>query len=226
MWVTPRSVAHYVWKNVAVLGLADGQLRRAPRAWRRLGLSLVRRLRSRVDDPTFIVPRARYRAPVAIEQVAKYQKVADLIAHRGDCERSAWFADLVRELERDGRAQHKLVVMLTLDVHAFFERYVLPNVDSMERSGYDPTLAPDLANAMVGADGALHKANKADHRFYVARILGVERVPMRVIGVHEHWAQDHDLCIDEHDLDRLVAAVREVERHHSTPHETRGDVTG
>lgn len=222
VWIDPRAIEHYVWKNVSVLGRADGRLRRAPTSWRRLGLALVRSLRGHTDDPSFVVPHERYRSPVPIEQVAKYRKVADLVAHRDDYVRSAWYGDLVGQLERDGKAQHKLVTMRTLDeVRTFFEGYLLPLVDSMARTGYDPTLAPDLANGMVGADGALHKANKADHRFYVARILGVERVPMRVIAVHERWAQDHDLHVDGTDLDRLVAAVRAVERAHR-PRRTAG----
>jgi len=215
VWVDARHIDHYVGKHVVLTGRTDDVLRHTPlrlRRWAPLR-QLLRTLRPK--DPPFVIPDHRYRRPVRLDDLEKYLMVKDLVERDGAYQQSRWFASLHADVERDGRARHKDVEMRSVaEVHAFFEAYVLPLIDSMRRSGYDLKRGAQLGQALIGADGRLHKANNGDHRFFVARIVGTESFPLRIAGAHEAWVRQVGLDARLADADRLAAAIRDVERDH------------
>lgn len=144
-----------------------------------------------------------------LEDVATYRKIADVIACRDDPSRSNWFKDLMAELDRTGIAVHKgLTFRSEAEVRGFFANFVGGLIDSMERSGYDITKGADIGTAMIGEDGSLIKSDAGNHRFSVARILGVPRIPLEILGAHEKWMRDMGIG---RDLDKLRAGLRQVE---------------
>ncbi|MCU0902854.1 MAG: hypothetical protein MUE83_03140 [Tabrizicola sp.] len=144
-----------------------------------------------------------------LENVATYRKIADVIACRDDPSRSIWFKDLMADLERTGVAVHKeLYFRSEEEIRAFFAKYVGGLINSMERTGYDVSKGADIGTAMIGEDGKLIKSDAGNHRFSVARILGVPRVPLEILGAHEKWMRDMKIG---RDLDKLKAVLRQVE---------------
>lgn len=144
-----------------------------------------------------------------IEAVETFQKIADAIECRDDPTRSVWFNDLMGELRRDGVAVHKAQRFRTeAEVLAFFSSYVGGLIDSMESGGYDVSKGEDIGTAMIAADGTVIKFDAGNHRFSVARILGVTRVPLEILGAHETWMREMKIG---QDLDRLEAGIRQVE---------------
>lgn len=144
-----------------------------------------------------------------IEAVETYRKIADAIHCREDFTRSAWFNALMGDLARDGVAIHKAQRFRSeADIRSFFAAYVGGLIDSMETGGYDMTKGEDTGTAMVAADGSIIKCDAGNHRFSVARILGVPLVPLEILGAHSDWMRGKKI---NGDLYRLEAALREVE---------------
>ena len=215
VWIDPLKVDHYVGLGVVLTRRTDEVLRRAPIHLR--GLPLLRKALGalRPRDPPFIIATSRYRTPAPIGGLDKYLLIKDLVDRDGAYLDSRWYADLRAKVERGGRAHHKGVEMRSAaDIHAFFDSYVLPLVASMRRDGYDMQLGARLGQALIGPDGQLHKAKHGDHRFFVARLVGAERFPLQIVGVHEAWVQVAGLDARLQDSDQLAQAVREVERRH------------
>ncbi|HSF95832.1 MAG TPA: hypothetical protein VLA52_12475, partial [Thermohalobaculum sp.] len=74
------------------------------------------------------------------------------------------------------------------EIEAFLRDYVLDLVASMEHRGYDVEKGGEFGSAQIGADGQLVKSGSGTHRFCVARLLGLTRFPLRVVGIHAGWA--------------------------------------
>lgn len=215
VWIDPRKIDGYVGLGIVVTRRTDEVLRRAPINLRRLPIlrKALRGLWSK--DPSFVIATPRYRTPAPIDGLDKYLLIRDLVARDGAYQDSRWYADLRAKIERDGRAHHKNLEMRSqADVHAFFDSYVLPLVESMRRDGYDMQLGAQLGQALIGPDGQLHKAKHGDHRFFVARLVGVARFPLRIVGVHESWVRGAGLDARLRDTDHLAHAIRQVEHDH------------
>lgn len=171
-------------------------------------LPLVRRARARIETlpaplPTalidvtlravarrhpFVLAAADYPAAWSLDETAKVARIVDLVAHLEDPRSSRWWTDHCELLgagetirlggtlvtDRDGLGRH-------------LDGYLLPLITSMSRDGYREDLGAEHGIVHVGADGTLHKANKGNHRFALARVLGLTGVPVQIQCVHETW---------------------------------------
>lgn len=207
VWINPRRVMFHAGSN-------QPYTLRMKLALHRLE-SVVPPVRAfRVNTVLYSLEPFRIRAGLLrkltpVEDVATYRKVADAIACRDDPARSIWFKELMAELERTGVAGHKQLRFRTeAEVRGFFEGYVAGLIDSMEQSGYDVAKGADTGTAMIGADGSILKSDAGNHRFCVARLLGVPLVPMEILGAHEAWM---DAMGIGRDIDKLRAGLRQVE---------------
>lgn len=135
-----------------------------------------------------MIPASCYRSRTLVESIGKFKKVENFIRNRNDVSSTIWYKELLDELERRGVAGHKKRRMGTVDeIDKFFQSYVFDLVDSMSQSGYCLEKGADIGTVLINRDGKLDKAGSGDHRFYVARVLGLQRFPVCVVGVHHDW---------------------------------------
>lgn len=83
------------------------------------------------------------------------------------------------------------------DIHAYFERLIATH-EHMRTNGYltQPELggeAHDEVKVYIPSDGRLLIGNGGNHRLAMAHLLGINRVPAIIAGVHTHWARQ---CFD------------------------------
>lgn len=138
----------------------------------------------------FVIPCGVFAPPKPIAETPRYQRVADVLAHRSDVAQSAWRRELLGELAEQGIARHKQIEMHSAaEVDAFFAGYVLPLIDSLERDGYRAEVEPGgyVSTAVIGPLGEVIKTGSGNHRFCIARALGLPRFPLKVVGAHEAW---------------------------------------
>ena len=98
------------------------------------------------------------------------------------------------------------------EIRTFLNEYALNLIRTMESSGYDLEKGSEIGTAHIDRDGRLVKSGSATHRFCVARIVGVKRFPLRVVGIHEDWARAAASPGKQLSLDQLVVKLREIER--------------
>ncbi|MEH6725025.1 MAG: hypothetical protein V7703_02625 [Hyphomicrobiales bacterium] len=138
----------------------------------------------------------------------------NIIAHRDDYKQSQWYSDLLSDLTERGFAKHKKIVMASKsDIDHFMESYVLSLIDSLERDGFDFTKGGGIGRALISEDGSIHKSSSGRHRFYVARVLGINPIPVRIAGVHEDWYRKH--VGRGFRPNKLRAALSEVQANHT-----------
>lgn len=136
----------------------------------------------------FVIPSWCYGLPKPVGTIEKYRRVEDFIQNRRDLKSTIWYRDLVHELEHRGVATHKTLRMYgTDDIYNFFKTYVCELIESMSRTGYCLRKGADLGAVIINRHGTLEKAGSGNHRFYVAKVLGLQRFPVRVTGVHSDW---------------------------------------
>ncbi|WP_353472240.1 hypothetical protein PVT71_13160 [Salipiger sp. H15] len=136
----------------------------------------------------FVIPRDVFSPPRPIAETPRYHRVADFLRHRADVAQSAWHRDLLAELAQEGVARHKEVEMRSpAEVDAFFDGYVLPLIDSLERDGYRAEAEGYASTAVIGPAGEIIKTGSGNHRFCIAKVLGLARFPLKVVGAHEDW---------------------------------------
>jgi hypothetical protein len=143
----------------------------------------------------------------------KYAKMKNLTENRDKVENSAWCKELSGQLKSRGYAKYKNLRMRSeAEISTFLNEYALNLVRTMKSSGYDLAKGSEIGTAHIDRDGRLVKAGSATHRFCVARIVGLKRFPLRVVGIHEDWAKVAALPGKRLTLDRLVVKLREIER--------------
>ncbi|MHA7874544.1 hypothetical protein [Roseivivax sp.] len=162
----------------------------------------------------FVIPARDFRTPRPIEEEQRVRLAADFVAKRGAPRETLWFAMLSDALARDGLARHKGIEMRSeAEILEFLEGYVGGIVQSLETEGFSRDVATYESSALVDAEGRVLKSSSGNHRFAIARALGLKRFPLRIVGVHEHWLAG--LEREPRDLAGLIAALREVERAHA-----------
>ncbi|TNF22694.1 MAG: hypothetical protein EP318_02900 [Rhodobacteraceae bacterium] len=183
LWIDPARVTHHSGSKWPVGKHRLKQLGRV------LPPPLVRLLRpwAKGSEP-FAIPRAHFGAVEPVTATPRYQRVADFIAHKDAVRHSAWYRDLMADLDRDGIARHKEIAMQDeAAVVDFLEGYVRKLVVSLATEGYRPDAVGFESTAVIDATGGLCKAGSGNHRFNIAKVLGVDRFPLRVVAAHEDW---------------------------------------
>jgi hypothetical protein len=163
----------------------------------------------------FIIPADHYPMPTPIVTHKKYVKIRDFMDHQHNVRGSLWYRQLVAALETTGVARHKRHHMQSEQaIVEFLEGYADGLVGSMAREGYRMDKGGDIGKAIIDENGCLQKAGSGDHRFFTARILGVDRVPLKIDGVHATWAERTLGSSSRVDLDSLAAAIRRFDLAH------------
>jgi hypothetical protein len=165
--------------------------------------SLANKMICRCDS--FLIKPENYRSALLIEDLIHYQKVKDIIANRHQFERSLWYRMLTDELAAKGYAHHKKLKFFNKqDIACFFKEYVLGLIESMELEGFNYQKGPEYGVALIAGDGSLHKSGSGNHRFYIAKIVGVKSYPLKIGGVHQEWFNRY-----VHDNKNILMKLRE-----------------
>ncbi len=175
----------------------------------RLNPGLVSRLHP------FVLRARSYPQTNLFSRSGRYQKVKEVVHKHEKYNETAWYRELMAGLDEHGRVSHKKIIMKSAaDVDVFFRNYVLKMIQSISVNGYDFEKGSDFGTAMIGPDGAIHKSSKANHRFIVARELGVKRFPLVIKCVHEEWVKSRGLSRLIPDKERWLEALADVEMMH------------
>lgn len=185
IWVDPAKVEMTVGSKWPV-----GK-RRVRQLSRYLPSGVVKMLRPWIKrrEP-FVIPAEAFATPEPIDRTPRYRRIADLLANRDDVSRSAWHRDLMAELRETGCARHKDIAMHSAaEVDEFFVSYVLALVESLEREGYRPEAETEgyASTAIIGPDGEIVKTGSGNHRFCIAKEIGLPRFPLKIVGAHADW---------------------------------------
>lgn len=150
---------------------------------------LVRMLRPWVKrNEPFAIPAAHFGMVEPVVDTPRYLRVADFVRHKDDVTQSAWYRDLMADLAQDSVARHKEIAMRSeAEVVAFLQGYVGKLVNSLATEGYRPDAVGFESTAVIDAEGRLCKAGSGNHRFNIAKVIGVDRFPLRVVAAHEDW---------------------------------------
>lgn len=211
--IDPTQVAEAVASELPLVKRARRRTRNAPDWVASAALAAVR-----AAHPFALGDRA-YPDPVRVEETWWFSDMADLVTSRDAPERSRWYRRQVERLAEQGPFDLKGSPIATVaDIDQHLECHLLPLIRSIERDGYRPDLADDTGAALVGPDGTLHKAKGAKHRFAIARLLGVDRVPLRITCVHRQWLRERvDTTTPGRAVAQIPVALGEVEADHAPP---------
>ncbi|MBF9059084.1 hypothetical protein HKCCSP123_07805 [Rhodobacterales bacterium HKCCSP123] len=209
LFIRPREVQYHSGTKWAVAKTRSKRLDAAmPRVFMNI---LLRILKSR--EP-FVIPRHYFRDIEPITGTPRYEKVADFIASGGPVEETLWFRQLVADLESNGIARHKKILMRNrAEISGFLETYAAPLVESLKSEGFSTDKGDYEASAIIDADGRLVKASSGNHRFAIAHVLDLPVFPLRVAAVHEDWYREEVASRGDNWLE-LQAALERVEDRH------------
>lgn len=210
IWVDPRKVHHHATSS-------RRENRRTKQKFLRLRLEnpfvkTVRRqvLRAANAFESFVIDPDYYQGPTPIEQHVNYKKIKNIIEHRENYKDSEWYSNLANSLEEQGHAKHKKIHMRSKDdIDHFMQSYVLNLLDSLEKDGFDFEQGGGIGRALIGTDGSIHKSSSGRHRFFAARELGIEPIPLRISGVHEAWYRSH--IGNSFNRNKLKAALSDIQ---------------
>jgi hypothetical protein len=207
VWIDPRKVEGYV-------DATDTPLHRRVRTLKRLQLTtFARALGARHP---FSIDRQSFPPVRAFTELERFRRVLDVVSHLDDYRASDWYLELSDAVDRVGYASYKHTIMRSAsDVDAFFRGTVVDLATSLRRHGYLVERSDSHGLAVVGSDGRLRKANHGRHRFFMAHLLGIAPMPLRIVAAHREWAAPYRLDATPAGIDRLRAAVEEVARLHS-----------
>ncbi|WP_027339413.1 hypothetical protein [Halonatronum saccharophilum] len=123
------------------------------------------------------------------------------------------YKDLMEVIDKGEKFKHKGPKMKTKeDVRErYFKRY-LKVFKSMEENGYLPGKAIDIGFAAIGRNGEVIKMQRGRHRLAIAKLVGVESIPLKVIYIHPKWVEKEAIGIrGEFSLEGLGRALNKVE---------------
>jgi GTPase SAR1 family protein len=109
----------------------------------------------------------------------RYIYLKDLINLNGDYKKSMWYKSLILEYNLKGYASYKYKFFSNLgSIEKFFEDYILKLIESLKVEGYKPELG--LGTIVIDDRGKILKSGSGNHRFYICKILGIDKIPLRI----------------------------------------------
>jgi len=146
--------------------------------------------------PSIAIKANRFGKVRPISKNEKFNRILNLIENKNNYEQSKWFQLAEIELSLKKEIIHKAFVIKNIDqLNSLFKDYLIPLIDSME-IGYRAELSKDLGTAIINSDGIILKGPGATHRFYIAKILGLDNFPLKVVGVHVDWIKNNDIDLN------------------------------
>ena len=146
---------------------------------------------------------------VDIESESVYAKTSDLILNIDDYSRSKWYQAMLAKLHKNKQVVYKGRSITTgAELDVFFKKYVVALVNDIKVNGYQENKAPDVGTLRIDKDGELCKSANGRHRFAIARALGVESIPLRVVAAHKEWMESNSITT----YPQLVSAVTELSK--------------
>jgi hypothetical protein len=213
--VDPRSISHYV--DPPLNQLFDRLYATAARFPK--STPLIKRA-DRMRRECFIAPGRWDLAARPIEETKTYKRMADILEHVDNVERSAFYADALAKIEAKGRFRHKKVKLRSrADLDDFFAQYFGLLLQTMKSDGYRPDLAAgrDVPLVVVTRAGNLVKSRGARHRWAAARLVDVERFPVVISHVHSAWIWRVAGGKSGISVRRLSGALDALQARHSAP---------
>lgn len=154
----------------------------------------------------FIIQPNRFGKVRQIIENDKFKRVLSLIENRNNYKQSKWYQQLLSQLNENKPINHKaFTVESTKQLNSLFDNYLIPLVDSIS-NGYQNELSVELGTAIINKDGMILKGPGATHRFYIAKILGIEEFPLRIKGIHKDWMVKN--MQDSFDLSTLSKTIQ------------------
>jgi len=188
--IDPRKVTHHVGSKFPISKTIEQKLKGFPKLIRKGASQLSKRYHPFVLADNTLPPA------IPIELLEKDRKVKDLLSSSHYCD-SLWYRSLLAELTTKGKTRHKGIKITSQnELNKFFETYVWELIASMRGDGYVERAGSDTGTAFILSNGVLVKSASADHRFLVARHLGVGNFPLTVMGVCQRWLESTGTTIE------------------------------
>jgi len=162
----------------------------------------------------FVIPKRVFPRGVAIETMAKYERITDLIKNIDNLESTVWYNNLTGELSLKGFSSHKKNLFYSeKSILSFLESYRNEVVLSIASNGFSKAYT-GYASAIIDSNGCIGKTSSGNHRFFIARVLGKSSFPLRIVGVHQHWYQRLKRVSGNISYDIILDAFKEIELRH------------
>jgi hypothetical protein len=145
-----------------------------------------------------------------------FRRVLDLEQHVDDFRASGWYRDALDELHATGRFRYKKRYMTSVTaIDDFFTDYLVGLIVSMRNTGYRTDAADDRPGVMIDRNGALVKSPGGRHRWAVATLLELDRVPVQIEHIHPVWLKHIQGGFSGMPLERLRDALQKVQATYS-----------
>lgn len=175
-----------IYVNPAKVSLYGGSRAPVIRYYQRnLKYRFARKALGRLLNPLqpFLIPDGIPMDPQPISDLNHYLVLSDLISGTAPG-RSIWAQQLREQIEQRGFAAYKRRRLnSTAEVEQFLNDYLAFPIADMRQHGWREDVG-DVGTGIVSASGELLKTGSGNHRFIIAQILGLDRVPLNISGIY------------------------------------------
>ena len=133
----------------------------------------------------FLIPNFVFRKRRPIVSIPKFERVRNLVSCGEHYKESIWYNHLLRRLKDNGVVRYKKRKIESVnDLDMFFETGPMDLMRSMAEHGYIVGKARDFGSGFVDRHGSIVKGYSGNHRFYMAKCLGLKRYPIEIGGIN------------------------------------------
>lgn len=206
LWINPAHINFYVGGNVPMMDKINDLTEKKPR------IKLISQ-RFVFHLGPFAIPAKYYNDPKPVVKMDKYKKIKNFIDNKSNFKKSLWYKKIYNQIHLNGIGRYKNFEFRTVEeLDDFFQHYIIDMIDSMQKNGYDLGKGKQVGNIMIGEDGFIHKSNAADHRLFIAKLIGVETMPFKVKGVHKNWLMNESISNNKRGVPKLLKSLKDVEK--------------
>lgn len=146
----------------------------------------------------------------------KYLKILDLIQNKHEYRKSIFYHEIKNKIDNGKIYRHKnILIKNDEDINGFFKKYMLEMIDSLQNEGYLDSKAGKHGTALIGRNGELIKAFNGQHRFFAAKILGLNNIKLLITTIHRDWFRYTESGFYGKRKKNLIRSLRNVEIYHT-----------
>ncbi len=138
-----------------------------------------------------------------------YQKMAQIYDANYDYQQTELYQKIIDQISTNGKFKHKSIVMRSIEEaeKKYFDRYVKV-FNSMEKDGYLRGKGVDDGFGAIDRNGKVVKMQRGRHRLSIAKLVGIESIPINVLYIHPEWVEKVSGKSDNYKLEDISACFK------------------
>lgn len=188
IWVNPSKIDDYIHSNKPLTHESRIKITKSKKS--RMTKLIQRFLLEKHD--LFFLPNNAFKSRIRIEDYSLYQLLLNFSFYLDNINESQWYNWLKYEIQSKESFKYKHTTLKSEQDIVIFLNGIKTNLfESIQNKGYVFNPKDDIGSCLIDENGNILKSLYGRHRFFISRIFGISKIPLRIHGINQKFYEEN-----------------------------------